>query len=636
MNKFPLRRAQLITPFGVGAMITTRDGTSVISAGLDHWFEREDGNNDGRAIDISEYQFEEWRLQQLLGVNHFRLPPDFRPKRPNDDSPNSELTIPFLRFPRWHFCPKCKYLTELPLTVRGKQKCQRCSEKKKTGYLAQVPFVAMCEHGHIQDFPWREWVHSSINPSCQKDMKLIATGGASLSAQKVVCDCGASRTLAQITIANPDGTTELSRSLDHDGHLYLCQGQRPWLGTSQAEGCGKYLRGSPRGASNVYFADIRSAIYLPRGDEMAPPDLVELLEEPPLSTLVRLLSSMNIEMDVPAFLRGQHRALLQPYSDEQIKSAFEIIRSQAPAATNPNNKSANSNNNETDFRRAECRALRIPRSDTQLTIEEVPLARYEPFMQTFFSRIMLIPRLRETRALAGFTRVFAENDQSLSQRQSLLWKSPPKPQESWLPAYKVYGEGIFLELNETKLREWEKQQDVQQRVQILIKRYQLIQQNRRLRNRPIGPRFLLIHTLAHLLMNRLTFECGYSSAALRERLYVSDDSHEPMAGILIYTAAGDVEGTLGGLVRMGKPGYLEPVMQHAIEGARWCSVDPVCMEIGASGGQGPDSCNLAACHNCALVPETACEEFNRFLDRAMVIGDLKDSQLGFFGGFQNL
>jgi len=106
-----------------------------------------------------------------------------------------------------------------------------------------------------------------------------------------------------------------------------------------------------------------------------------------------------------------------------------------------------------------------------------------------------------------------------------------------------------------------------------------------------------------------------------------------MAGVLIYTAAGDAEGTMGGLVRMGKPGYLEPAVHAAVENARWCSADPVCMEIGTSVGQGPDACNLAACHNCALVPETACEEFNRFLDRGVLIGTLEERSMGFFEGF---
>ena len=103
-----------------------------------------------------------------------------------------------------------------------------------------------------------------------------------------------------------------------------------------------------------------------------------------------------------------------------------------------------------------------------------------------------------------------------------------------------------------------------------------------------------------------------------------------MAGILLYTAAGDAEGTLGGLVRMGQPQRFEKVLRRALERARWCSADPVCMEMGDDVGQGPDSLNLAACHSCALVPETACEEFNRVLDRGLVVGTLANADLGFF------
>ncbi len=102
-----------------------------------------------------------------------------------------------------------------------------------------------------------------------------------------------------------------------------------------------------------------------------------------------------------------------------------------------------------------------------------------------------------------------------------------------------------------------------------------------------------------------------------------------MAGLLIYTAAGDSEGTMGGLVRMARPGNLRPMLATAVSNARWCSTDPVCMDAGEH-GQGPDSCNLAACHGCALLPETSCEEFNRFLDRGLVIGTFTDPHLGFF------
>ena len=287
---------------------------------------------------------------------------------------------------------------------------------------------------------------------------------------------------------------------------------------------------------------------------------------------------------------------------------------------------------ETAFRRQEFLALQTLRNEQQLTVRSEPMSGYEPVVQRYFAKIMLVTRLRETRAFAGFSRVHAENDQTLAQRRAQLWLNVPAGNETWLPAYKVFGEGIFLELNEARLQQWENREEIRKRVQPLVTRYREIQASRKLRDRPVGPRFVLLHTLAHLLINRLTFASGYSSASLRERLYVSDNPQAPMAGILIYTAAGDADGTLGGLVRMGKPGILEPVVRYAIDAAKWCSVDPVCMEIGKN-GQGPDSCNLAACHNCALIPETACEEFNRFLDRALVVGELGNSNLGYFSDF---
>jgi hypothetical protein len=353
------------------------------------------------------------------------------------------------------------------------------------------------------------------------------------------------------------------------------------------------------------------------------------LEEPPLSALINLVSSTGREIKA-ADLRSQQRQLLNPFSDAQIVGALKIVLSRSATGTDLPQSKVTSDDPETAFRREEFDTLRKSRDDELLIIRATDLHRYGLDFSKYFSRIMLINKLRETRAFAGFTRVFPENEMQLEERKAMLRLSPPTEEDNWLPAYIVYGEGIFLELNEELLQIWEKREDVLQRVTPLIKRYEQLEERKKARKKPIGPRFILLHTLSHLVMNRLTFECGYSSASLRERLYVSEDTNSPMAGLLIYTAAGDSEGTMGGLVRMGKPGNLEPVIQQALMGARWCSADPVCMEMGERGGQGPESCNLAACHNCSLVPETACEEFNRLLDRAMVVGKVDDRTLGYF------
>jgi hypothetical protein len=375
-----------------------------------------------------------------------------------------------------------------------------------------------------------------------------------------------------------------------------------------------------RSASNVYYAQTRSAIFVPRGSNNVPADLVAVLESPSLKFLI---NNFPKSMLTPELLRGgaEVAELIKPFSDEQLRAGLELVLEGVKERVEPKE--------ETDFRREEFNVLRTPRRDEELRIRIADKA-YGPDIAQYFSKITLIDKLRETRALVGFTRILP-TEQELKDLKRMLRRDPAKA--SWLPAYVVYGEGIFLEFSEESVQTWLKENasKIAARVNPLIKRYKQVQEERKLRERIISPRFLLVHTFAHLLINRLTFECGYSSAALRERLYISDEPDAPMAGILIYTASGDAEGTMGGLVRMGKPGLLEPVIKKAVEAAQWCSADPVCMEMGR-GGQGPDATNLAACHSCSLVPETSCEEFNRFLDRAMIVGELEYRSLGYFSG----
>ncbi len=586
MIKNPVRRSQLIAPFGVGAMMVVKDGTSLISGGLDHWYEYENGKRG--TIDVNEFRVEEWRLQRLLGVNHFRLPPDYRDA--SEITPNKYLRAPFLRFPQWHFCPGCKRLYRLSLTTREKPKCQACAENNKTRFLAQVPFVAMCEKGHIQDFPWVEWVHRSVAPSCTGRMRIVATGGSSLGAQIVKCECGLERSLSKITTEDV-----LSKTLDKEGIHYGCQGKRPWLGTEENSPCGGTLRGSLRSASNLYYPDVRSAIYLPRGNNEIPPELVALLEEPPLSSSINVLAGVIVGADQgiqPQMLReinNTNALLLQPFTDLQIKGALQVVMAPGTAESKHLDSNFIEDEPEIAFRREEFETLRRPRDEEALVIKEANIDRYSFSLNRYFSRLNLVSKLRETRALAGFTRILPENELSLEERQSLLRVTPPtKKKDNWLPAYVVYGEGIFLEFNEQWLRTWESRKDVSERAAPLIKQYQRLFQNKKTRQKSLGPRFILLHTFAHLLINRLTFECGYGAAALRERLYISDNLEAPMAGMLVYTAAGDSEGTMGGLVRMGQAGKLEPVIQRALSDAQWCSADPVCMETGSGGRLGSD------------------------------------------------
>ncbi|MFD9653490.1 DrmB family protein [Streptomyces mirabilis] len=620
-----IRRAQLVSPFGVGAMSILVNGTSVVTAGLDSWFRSDEPGN----LYIDEFVVEEWRLQDRLNVRQLRLPPDARTPLAGSGGAqrNVKLTVPVLRFPRSSFCIYCKLLRESPLSMAEPVRCtdKRHADMKHKPVMSQVPFIAICERGHMDDFPWSPWVHHALQPSCGGDLRLLSRGGGTLAGQVVHCDgCGANRTMERVLegITDDEGrdNTVLSRSLSREGE-FNCVGARPWA-ADPGSGCGQPLRGALRSAGNVYFPKVESAIFLPRQEGGASAEVLEVLRLPEANSRIQLLHELLGGIPLPK-LRDQIPELLAPFSDEELTAGLEAIL--GPPTNRPGHDNGGELTSVADWRRPEYDLLRATPKDPDLTITDPGLP--DSLTQSL-SRVRRVETLRETRALRGFTRV-RDGNLRISDGKALLRRNPVPPERDWLPAYVVKGEGIYVELNSQSLATWESRDEVRDRVSRIATSFASVQQQRGLGARDVTPRLVLLHTLSHLLINRLVYTCGYSSASLRERLYVSAEPGAEMAGVLIYTAAGDSEGTMGGLVRMALPQNIGPVFQNALDGARWCSTDPVCMELGEA-GQGPDSCNLAACHGCALLPETSCEEFNRFLDRGLVVGTFKEPTLGFF------
>jgi len=514
------------------------------------------------------------------------------------------------------------------LHCAGYVNCGECNRR-----MIQVRFIVMCDRGHIQDFPWLEWVHRSAISACNGPVKYTASGGGSLSSIKISClACGENRTLENVTAADPTGqSTYLSSNLQRaTGNDYLCKGATPWLGTENGGGCNRPLRAALRSATNVYYADIKSSIYLPVVLFSEENNAVDVIKTPQIKTFLNIRAEDEPD-DLIKPLRKKYNDLLQNLSDSEIKQAIEMIRGIKIEGTDKNKwKIIEGEDRWTSFRRMEFEVLSASHDEEDLLTIQADTKDLSKQLKKYIDKIMLVDRLRETRVLAGFSRVIPEGGLDQAQKKALLRRNEPAEGKNWLPACKVYGEGIFITLCEDMLRQWEAFESVKNRAEILNLQYVRVCAERGFTPKAITARFILIHTLAHLLINRLTFECGYSSASLRERLYVSDNADAPMAGFLIYTSSGDAEGTLGGLVRMGKADNFEPIFRRALENATWCSADPVCSETGNYGGQGPDSCNLAACHNCCLVPETSCEEFNRFLDRCLVVRTVACNVESFF------
>ena len=249
----------------------------------------------------------------------------------------------------------------------------------------------------------------------------------------------------------------------------------------------------------------------------------------------------------------------------------------------------------------------------------------------FIDSVRVLDRLREVNALIGFTRIDAPEEftDNRNSNRAILTKGTP----TWIPANEVHGEGIFIVFNENEVEKWESKLEITERSKNLKKGYIQWRIARRLDpNNGYPPeRYTMIHTLSHLLIRELALECGYNAASIRERVYASYGEVK-MAGVLIYTAAADSDGTLGGLAEMGKPENLGRMLTLALNRARICSSDPLCSEHDPSEDR---SLHQAACHACSFVSETSCEKGNRFLDRSYLIPTYNSRSTGFFNEIIN-
>lgn len=619
--KKPIRRSQLISPWGVGQMINFPKDESLMVLGLDMWEEK------FRTIsELDEFKITEERLAKRLGVKEFRLPPDFRD--PGHGVTNPSLKIPFIRFPRWHYCTRCGHMEKISIYNSHKPTCtgisfnsgRSCSEipEKKRQKLIPVRFIAICPHGHIEDFPFMEWVHDGLAPERQHNLRLRAgRSSGALSGIEITCSCGAHRTMAGAF--NAQSLTKIG---------VTCSGGRPWLGEEAERNntihCGEHLIVVQKGASNVYFSQVRSSIYLPQWEKSVDRRLVEVLE--------KNWSFLTTGMENGNFQRMRFELVAERnFAEDKIEHYTDKL---LEAATNriSGAESSNTEDSEEKYRKMEYDAILAEaggeNQDFFVSKNQGNIYNDSEIggaISTGLTSIGLLHKLRETRAFVGFSRWLPDDGKTLDAKKDFIKLGRSI---TWLPAMVVRGEGVFFEFNEKRLKEWASKKEVITRVNFLSDNYNRPREARGQKRREIKPEFVLIHTFAHLVINQFSYECGYGSSALRERIYCNlEFPDDTMNGVLIYTASGDSEGSLGGLVRQGKPDNLESIIYNAIESARWCSSDPICID---SQGQGPNSCNLAACHNCALLPETCCEESNMILDRAMLIGELDNLSIGYF------
>ncbi|WP_075983679.1 DUF1998 domain-containing protein [Bacillus massilinigeriensis] len=617
MRYLPMRRSKLVGTEGPGSLVISPEGETAVVGALDLWFRDLYGN---QANNIEEFAVQEPRLKAILGVDKFYRPAEFRKTSKNalEIVPNSNLITPLMRFPRWHYCSSCKSLRELELDQTSVfLDCPQCKVKR---YYKQVPFVVICEHGHLSDFPWRKWVHQDENTDCEGNLRIIMSGGTTLDSWRIECDkCEISRGLQGITSSNDDSSF-LGNNLNKEKtRQYTCEGERPWCGYEK-EPCDAAPVAILRNSISVYMAKKISALAIP-GDYNENVDLIVSKIQSPSKYLLQINMSLldDIKKKI-SFIRENLRFdLKEDITDQEIEDAIMYLdASDEIFLTDEEIEKPGQWIKKKEFEKLSSIVnSKILKVEPEWTLDE---SKEKNYYTKYIQRISRVLRLKETTALYGFDRKdYKKPSNNFSSYYPSLYKNFENVKEKWLPVNEVYGEGIFIQLNLNQIKDWESQLKVDNYFNNYLNRIHNFEHSE---EEILKPRNIMLHTLSHFLIDEFSNVSGYNRAAIRERLYLDEDQ----AGVLIYISAGDSEGTLGGLVRLGLKKQFFTLLDRAINRSEWCSSDPVCTELGESLGQGVNGINGAACYNCSYIPETSCEYWNLYLDRNLLI----HKDIGFF------
>ena len=599
-----LRRSAVVMTFGPGSVVDFRaDGgpVSAVTGGLEEWdrcFPPEGLAN--------RQKITEPRLQRKLGVRGFRLPPVVDEIWRDANGQPDRRTLVAARFPQWLQCPHCELVNPARKWAsdpgRASKYCSRCTQGapgRQKVFAVPTRFVMACHKGHLDDFPWHFWVKHK--PDCtKKERAQLYLRSKRPGLAGLILSCGSCNAWASM-----DGIFS-----KRTWRGFACRGKRPWLASGD-ECCDCEPRALQRGASNLYFPVIASALSIPPWSDPLQEALGDYWHS--ISTTV---SPEERAMFVKFLARGELESAMRGLGlspDELVQQIEERV-------------TQIQDDRILDIRQEEYRqfASGMDTPPTDGGEFEIRNVRVPERLRPYFSRVVRVVRLREVRAIKGFTRIVPPGDEDSADIAPISLSKP-----TWLPAVEVRGEGIFLSFNRESLRSWEGQLDLIGRAAGVDRAWKAEWRKRYGKGEPslhITPRYLLAHAFAHALMRQLTLESGYSTTALRERLYIGD-MDDPMAGLLVYTATSDSDGTLGGLQRQGEPDRIERAVVSAVRAMEWCSSDPLCIGEMIAPAEG---LSLVACHACLLAPETACEQFNRFLDRALLVGLPGQPEVGFF------
>ncbi len=618
MNGHPLRvgdirPSQFMWTFGPGAIVDLPQ-VSVVVLGPEFWRQEHSRRiSEPRLLNAVRSQLGP-QVQELLAP----------PVRPDTDGPfnpfTSEASIgaPVSIFPQYLRCPICGTLGKVDSGLfelkpneyrpdRIHYIHSNCSTRGKSPTAVPARFLVACRDGHLDDFPWHWFVHGGAS-QCRGQLRFFERG-ASLQTDNLWVQCMEPGCTATRTMTQAFG--DMGRQL-----LPGCRGRHPHLRGFDRENCTEPIRTVLLGASNSWFPVTASVLAIPtRADKL------QQLLEANWDIFKDVTSLRELDLILKTMRKTGNLGDLAEFNEKDILAAIKKMGTEAASpevSTEP---------------------LDLKQPEWDIFTDPAPQSDWPDFMvkkegpPDAFSKhiesVLLVEKLREVNALLGFTRIepleVGQTEDGVA--RAPLWRGSAP----WVPATEVRGEGVFIKFSSQQLSKWLAQKVIEQRRAALLAGHIAWRTARRLQppaDHFPGMLMILLHTFSHVLLRELALECGYNTASIRERIYASPDGGATdVAGVLLYTAAADSDGTLGGLVELGKKENLDRLIKQALRRAQICSSDPLCAEHTPERDR---SLHGSACHACSFAPETSCEFSNRYLDRSLLVPTIQGRDLAFF------
>jgi hypothetical protein len=512
-------------------------------------------------------------------------------------------------------------------------------DKGWTNDLKQDNIILLCKHGHISDFPWSKflrWRNDEPLAILQKDSVVVLfkkQDCCNLPTIKITSNSG--------NASGYDGKwlkcSNCNQGVSLKGLMNVkieCAGHKPWEAEtgaiqyhsgdrnarnqnppSEVCHCTEKKDGQPKPipmkvvlttGNNIYYSRTLSSIYLHS----------ELFESDITLEILRLEEEKTQAMrdDILEFAIELKNKISALKDDLPIEVEEDIPDSEV----------------ETIFRFKEFRAFHkdealLKKNPKDLNVKDVTENLDKKTISSYFKRVLRVDNMKITSAQLDFSRVVPIDADAENAHPKNIFKSKNEDVLVY-PVVENFGEGIFFSFNDLLISDFITDNTIIEKLQRELKKKQ---ETANPFNKGavdfanvMNWQMYLVHTFSHLIMRELEFRCGYPTASLSERIYVSNEDDYKMYGCLIYTAEG-AEGSMGGLIAQTRPQNLNNLIKSAIKRATICNSDPLCWE---SEGQGLFDLNFASCFSCSLVSETSCEHRNLYLDRQILV----NSENGFF------